>query len=662
MGLTPQQQAVANHKSGAALVEAGAGSGKTHTVLSFLENLIKSGIQPYRILATTFSVKAAEEMNKRAEKSFGRIGINISTLHSIGFRILKKYVEFTPFTEEPNVGKGMCSPTSIAEDIVQKTRSNGTPGMDWVKDSDIKELVSNVCKMKREMIEPDTDACIEWCIANCPAWSEKMVEFYSLFVDTQIRNNVIDFDDMILWAVKILRDHPEAREKAARFAWIVVDECQDSNPMQIAMLDYLTPDGKNIMWVGDSFQSIYSFTGASPVTTIYKFKERYPDGTVYLMEENFRCQAHIVALADKLVERMENPYKKGIRAIKPATSLPMFSHFDSVMDEALGVVKQITENLPKHGPRRYKDNAVLYRLNKQSRAIEDVLFKAAIPYVIHGGTSFYNRMEVRKLLAYLWCAHYPTKANDALWEIINIPSVKFHAPTRYLGQAFKTKVEQAARSHGGSYYKAMTEMGNGITPRQQEAIDDLRSLLQKIYHLEVNGRPATIAEKLEYANEQSFKPWMEHTFGKKDEEGEDRLDILKELMNASFEYGSDVKAFLTFIRQIQKNEEEKKNNPDFDGVKLMTIHRSKGLEWKNVWVIGWTQGVMPFVFSGDAPKEISEDAGICNIAEERRIAYVAVTRAAQNLFLSASAINHKGKDAIPSQFLMEMDLLKEEAA
>lgn len=656
--LTVSQQAVSEHDRGPALVLAGAGSGKTTTALARTANLLENGVPADSILITTFSKRSVEDVQNKATSKFPGKDINIRTLHSIGFEIVKYAAEnrMVPgyrkgvdvFRFKKDDPKAFGSGKSLVEDICAKERRDRSPGLNW-ETADVGVILRAIGMMKRDLVLPG-EAATQWLEESGYEHYLEISEVYDLYEATKKAANQIDFDDMLLLAVKALQKHPQLVNKFARFLYIMVDECQDSNRVQVLLVRLLSPADESVMWIGDDFQSIYSFTGAVPDETIYKFRENYPTGAVYLLEENFRCQAEVVKLANGLIEHMDNPFDKHVITTRDAGPKPEYTAFNTGSEEAAHVAKQCIELQPRNGQKRWRNTCVLYRTNRQSRLIEDEMIRNEIPYVIHGGTSFYNRPEVREVLAFVKASYDPNRHNDAVKDIINIASNDFGKTTHFLGRAFIEQMEREARRYGGSFWLACT-CSSTLKPYQKNSVRDTAKILNAI------AAGETVADRVQIAMDVAYVAELQRKYGLADDEGDSRLASLDEVMNAASPYGEDWKAFFAYVDQVQKQEEAKKDKA-FDGVQLMTVHKSKGLEFKNCFVIGLSQGLMPLFFTGN-PGELTEDMKN-NLKEERRICYVAITRAIDRLFMSSVSVDPKGRECRPSQFLEEMGVLAED--
>ena len=633
---TDQQMEVINHNEGPALVLAGAGSGKSTTLIGRISRLINEGVSPAKILSISFSAKSVLDLKEKAAAKFPEKDLKISTFHSLGYSIIKEFPRECGFFSTPRVagkGKGNPQPKWIIKDILQETRMNKTKGINWPK-ADIGSLMRTIGLMKRSLVTVAESE--DWLAENEYDEFERIAKVYQEYQRTLRNNGAVDFDDMLMAPVLAMQKHAHIQKAMQKFEYIMVDECQDSNVVQYTMMNLIKNAQENLMWIGDDFQSIYSFTGATPEETVYKFRQNYPTGQVYMLEDNFRSQQQIVDLSQKLIDKMDNPYAKKIRGVKKSTIEPTLTVLETVEEEAEFVIEEIKALTPKTGKKRYSKNAVLYRTNKQARAIEDSLIQAEIPYVIHGGFSFYNRKEIKDVLAFVE-ASYDNNANDAFLRIMNIPSIHFGKTTRYLGKKFAEEMERKAR--GGSLYKAMV-----VGPLKNYQKNSIKDLTMVIKHIQ-EGQD--IAERIEKALEIAYSEYIVREYGLAEEEGDSRLASIEELKKSAANYGDDWKAYNKFIKLVQ-DQEKNKNNPDFDGVHLMTVHKSKGLEFPNVFSIGFMQGTLPFMFQGELEKNAEQ--------EERRIAYVSITRAIDRLYVTASRTNHKGEQVEVSQFIDEMEL------
>jgi DNA helicase-2/ATP-dependent DNA helicase PcrA len=646
---TEEQKKVIAHREGPALVLAGAGSGKSTTLIERTVALVDGRhgprVKAQRILLTTFSKKASTDLQSKLDKALPGAAVKATTLHSLGMGVLKDHAEHLHSVGYRDGFKvRSLSPFYVFKDMFQATRRSKLPGMNW-PDGDPAEAARYVGLMKRAQVLPQ-DA-LEWLADREVVGAERYAEAYANYEREKKQENVIDFDDMLLLpSLLILRHESVANRVASLFDYAMVDECQDSNPVQVGLIDRVVTRHRNIVWVGDDFQAIYGFTGATPDTVVYSYPEKYGQtAPVYQLSANFRCQANVCDLANNLIAHMRNPFNKQVVAAVPhGEPVQLFSP-ENPAEEAAFVVQNIKNATPTHGRKFYRNHAILYRTNRQSRSLEDALIKARMPYVIHGGESFYSRKEVRELLSLVELSYWPEASERALETVCNIPSDKFKTPTRMLGDAFKKDMQSEKGKYGSLW--AAYQRSAVLKPYQRKAVTDLVYLNNRI------ARGATVADRVQIAVDECYKAHLRREYGIADDDGDSRLDLLEELVSTAVSYAADADKFFAYVKMVQ-NQEKLRKSPDFDGVNLLTIHKSKGLEWPAVHVVGLTQGTLPFIRKPKPGDEKPEQ--VCDVEEERRLCYVAITRAAKRLYLYSSKLDRNEQSAATSQFIEEMGL------
>jgi DNA helicase-2/ATP-dependent DNA helicase PcrA len=482
----------------------------------------------------------------------------------------------------------------------------------------------------------------------------------------------LDFDDLLLEAYTLLRDQQAIRMRYQdAFDYVLVDETQDTSQVQWELARLLAEWHGNLFLVGDVGQSVYGFRGCDPRLTVMAFQKAFPQGHIIRLPANYRSQGTVVTVANELIAHadLDERYRLLMAPIRPPGRDPGLSQHVDAEAEAAGVVERLREFL-NQGQAQFKDFAILYRANAYSRAFEDALIAAGIPYQITGGTGFYNRREVKDLLAYLQLSVDPHSAagDEAAKRVLNIGSKRWGKPTRFLGKAFVTQVEAQAARAGCSFYDALRR--GSFKTAQDLAVRDFRRQIQEIHDA---GDTATV--RLIAARQTGYDDYVLAEEGDQEDEGEgsSRLENLDELVAASARFFAP-EAMLTFVAgQIRKAAARQSAGGGGDGdgaagraaqtppppqraldaVHLMTIHRAKGLEWPCVFVVGFAMNLLPHHRSlRYVDGELLPDS----LEEERRLAYVAITRAREQFFLSWPQF-HNNKTLGPSPFLAEMPTL-----
>lgn len=633
-GLNDGQKKAVTHKDGRALIVSVAGSGKTRVLTYRTAYLIREyKINPSNILLTTFTSKAKDEMKERLQPILTQKEISeltVGTFHSVARSILKteytlmKHPLAEAFSYEKPILSGGPQKWLIEEIMVKKLGMN-------LKDKSelsVPEVVSAISTAKNELIDVKS-----FCFNAITEKDFKISEIYKLYEEHKNDERIIDFDDMIINLYKLFIQYPKILAKyQKKFKYILVDEGQDNNFAQYRLIDMLAGLYNNVFLVGDDDQSMYRFRGARPDEFIGF--GNLEGVQIINLENNYRSTPGILDVANKLIDKNTvRLQKKLVPFLKPVEYKDVvYSEYNSDDDEAQNVVMQLM-NVINEG-NFYSDCAVLYRTNAQSRALEDYFIQNSVPYVIHGGVSFYERKEVKDLVAYMQLSVDPNN-NEAFERVLNTPS-------RYLGKAFMKTIATEAKKKRVSYFKALKTAK--LTPQQHRNGMEYMKLVEKIHDMSKSGMSTSrLLEEIikltkydEYLRQQS--PEREE-----DNDVMENIDILKTAVSKH----SSTKGFLTFLSSLIKGKKENK-----DAVQLMTIHRSKGLEFPSVWAIGFANNLLPHKYaleSGD-PNAIEE---------ERRLAYVALTRAQKILHVS-TPLQYASKPLEVSSFVYDAELVKEE--
>lgn len=604
--LNDKQYEAVTCAEGPSLVIAGAGSGKTKVLTHKIAYLMsEKNIKPWNILAITFTNKAANEMKERVKNLVGETANDIwmGTFHSICVRILRKTIDRIGFDSS-----FIIFDTSDQKTMVKKILKEQNLDDKIFTDKSVLYEISNA---KNEMLTPAQYAAR----ANGDFRKEKIAEIYSQYQTRLKENNAIDFDDIINFTIEILLDNPDILEYYSdKFKYVLVDEYQDTNKAQFTLITLLASKFGNITVVGDNDQGIYSFRGAD-ISNILNFEKDFPGTKIIKLEQNYRCTQNVLNAANEVIKNNETKYEKKLWTSNEAGSLPKVYRGDNEYEEANYIVSQINE-LRRNEYYKYSDFAVLYRMNTQSRSIEDILRREDIPYKIIGGLKFYERKEIKDIVAYLRLIHNPAD-NLSLTRIIN-------EPKRGVGKTSLDNVEQIAAQNGISMYeviKRADEFGlNRVFANTREfisAIEELRSLKDSKLISEL------IKETLKKTG---------YTKALEEEntvEAENRIDNLNEFLTVAieFEEQSADNSLTEFLEGITLSSDLDNMEETDELVTLMTLHSAKGLEFPVVFLVGMEEGIFPGYQSIGEPKELEE---------ERRLCYVGITRAKEKLFMTCA--------------------------
>ena len=637
--LNPQQQEAVKQTEGALLILAGAGSGKTRAITYRIAYLIaERGIAPHKILAVTFTNKAAQEMRERVGRLLSGVPLNssplISTFHSLCVRILRQHIH--------GLGVGFTRSFTIydQDDSIRLIKA-------CIRDLgfDDKQLGPRATQGAISGAKNRHGDDAESYKTRVEYGDEKRVAIarvFKLYEERLLANNALDFDDLLIKTVQLLRRVPEVREYYNdRFHYILVDEYQDTNLLQFALIRFLTEKQQNICVVGDEDQSVYKWRGAD-IGNILNFEQHYPTAKVIRLEQNYRSTQTILNVAGAVVKHNTERKGKTLWTDNPAGErIRYYQAFDSDA-EARFVAGKIEEHRQADADIRA---AVLYRTNAQSRVFEEALRRLAISYNIVGGFSFYERMEVRDIISYLKLALNPHDS-IALLRVINSPS-------RGLGKHTLDELERRAKDVGISHWEAiakLTEPGSPLGPR---AVTALKNFQQIITTLVAATSDAASSESpvsdvvkaaiLDTGYELALK-------SENSDEAEARLENLQELVNAAVDYdsreGEGLRDFIDHAALVSDTDQYKGDAP----VTLMTMHSAKGLEFPLVFIVGLEDGLFPHSRVASDPAELEE---------ERRLCYVAITRAERFLYVSHAMKRRVYGEELasePSQFLNEMPL------
>jgi DNA helicase-2/ATP-dependent DNA helicase PcrA len=618
--LNPQQKKAATCVDGPLLILAGAGAGKTKTITYRIAHLITEGVDPRNILAVTFTNKAANEMKDRIDSllsSQGPISIQerpfVKTFHSLGVHILREN-----FNKLNLPSRFSILDRDDSKKIIRNLLKN--KGYD-PKQYDTGKILGIISRQKNEMLSPE-----EYFDNSHNHFSEIITTIWREYEKQLQKEGALDFDDLLLKTTKLLKEDKEVREiYQNQWKWIHIDEYQDTNEVQYTLSKLLGEKHQNICVVGDVDQNIYTWRGAT-IKNIMNFEKDYPQTQEIILEQNYRSTKNILQAANEVISK--NKIRKEKNLFTKNTEGEKISAYRSIDEygEAEFAVKKAKE-LINNGTSP-NEIAFLYRANFQSRVLEEICLKEKLPHQVIG-TRFFDRKEVKDILAYIKTATNP-KDFTSLNRIIN-------TPTRGIGKVTILKIHDEKESE--------------LTPAVQDKIKSFRNLLKRI---EKKAESGNISEMILYTLKESG---FEDKFKKDGEDGLERLENVRELAALAKKY-SNVEQFLEDVSLTTDQDSLNKNN---DGVKLMTVHAAKGLEFDYVFITGLEDGVFPHIQEGGDGKITTEEKE----EEERRLFYVAITRAKKKIFLlwaSFRTIFGSKEISSPSPFLNEIssDLIEEE--
>lgn len=626
-GLNDKQYEAVVNSEGPVLVIAGAGSGKTKVLTHKIAYIIQEKkALPWNILAITFTNKAANEMKERIAGLVGEDAKDIwmGTFHSICVRILRKHIDKIGYDSS-----FIIFDTSDQKSLVKKCLKELQIDDKQFSEKLVQAEISNA---KNEMLEPDQYALR----AHGDFRREKIANVYELYQKRLKENNAIDFDDIINFTIKIFYENPEILNYySSKFKYILVDEYQDTNKSQFTLVKMLAEVNQNITVVGDNDQGIYSFRGAD-ISNILNFEKDFKGTKIIKLEQNYRCTGNILKAANSIIKNNETKYEKKLWTENDEGNLPKVYSADNEYDEASYIVEQIS-HLKTQEKYQYSDFAVLYRMNTQSRAIEDILRREAIPYKMVGGLKFYERKEIKDIVSYLRLAQNPSD-NLSLTRIIN-------EPKRGIGKTSLDKVADLAIQNETSMYeiiKNANEYGlNRVFLNSREFVD-------LIEEAKIKKDEMPISELIQYILKKSG--YIKALEDEKTIEAENRIENLEEFLTVAIEFEKEEaeNTLQNFLEGMTLSSDIDNMEESEESVTLMTLHSAKGLEFPVVFLVGMEEGIFPGYRSIGEPDEVEE---------ERRLCYVGVTRAKEKLFLTCSKMRTVfGSTScnLPSRFLEEI--------
>ena len=650
--LNERQLEAVEHFTGPALIVAGAGSGKTRALTHRIAYLIEEkGISPWNILAVTFTNKAANEMKKRLVKLLGQQDVaallegfgdlvnageleqmqerdlpTVGTFHNICVRILRKTIHNLDY-ENSFAIYDMADQQILVKRIMEDLMMDR-------KKINPKAVLAHISNAKNQLMEPE-----EYSNYARDFFSEKVAEIYPRYQAALRRNNALDFDDLIMKTVELFQRFPTILDQyQEKFKFISVDEYQDTNRAQYMLIKLLAEKYQNLCVIGDSDQSIYSWRGAT-IQNILDFEKEYPEAKVIMLEQNYRSTQTILDAANAVISRNEGRREKKLWTDKEGGEKLQHLMCDNERHEAQAVAVEIEKLIAGSEYPIYNDFVVLYRTNAQSRVFEECFLRHGLPYRIVGGIRFYERKEIKDVLAYLRVVQNP---NDSvsLMRIINVPA-------RKLGGKTLEAVANFARRHGVSMFKAMllAEEIEGLAASKVEALTKFVTMIKELQQLN-HEFPASGMVK-HVLDKTGYKKMLDDG----SVEGEARIENIRELVSVAQKYdrlepGVSLNIFMEEVSLISDLDSV---NDEDNAITLMTVHSAKGLEFPYVFIAGLEEGVFPHNRSLMDREELSE---------ERRLMYVAMTRAKERLYLLHARermLYGEARSNAPSQFLADIE-------
>ncbi len=639
--LNESQREAVEYTDGASLVIAGAGSGKTRVLTYKIAYLLKTGMQPISILALTFTNKAAREMKERIAGMVGEKTARylwMGTFHSVFSRILRSEAEHIGFSKNFTIYDSADS-KNLIKAIIKELKLDEKvykPGL----------VQSRISSAKNNLITPEAYlSTIELLKADVAAQIPLIKDIYAIYCNRCKQADAMDFDDLLLQTNLLFRKYPAILHKyQERFGYILVDEYQDTNFAQYLIIKRLAEEHEKICVVGDDAQSIYSFRGAN-IDNILQFQQSYKNARIFKLEQNYRSTKTIVNAANSLIDKNSRQIQKKIFSEKEEGNLIKVITTFTDYEEGFMVAKNIDNLSFEHYS--YGDIAILYRTNAQSRIIEESLRKQNIPYRIYGGLSFYQRKEIKDVIAYFRLVSNPND-EEALKRIINFPA-------RGIGDTTLNKVLECAQNHAVSAWQVLSDLLKYNLPVNAPTANRLSQFRNMI---DVFSQQINTQNAYDLANSIiKITGIVSDTYTDRSPENMSRKENVEELLKAIHEYcenrqseGINTPLLPDFLSEVSLlTDQDTDKDTDKNKVTLMTVHAAKGLEFKVVFIVGMEEDLFPSAFSVESERELEE---------ERRLFYVAITRAEERCFISHAQSrfrNGKSNFATPSRFIKDID-------
>ncbi|HYK75852.1 MAG TPA: UvrD-helicase domain-containing protein [Daejeonella sp.] len=634
-GLNPSQLAAVKQTEGPVMIVAGAGSGKTRVITCRVAYLIEKGIDPFNILVLTFTNKAAREMRERIMKVVGAEAKNIwmGTFHSVFAKILRVEATKIGYPNNFTIYDTDDSKSLIRTILKEMQLDDKLYNANFVYNrisSAKNNLISAAEYLQNAQIQAE----------DFSTGRGKLGEIYQIYTQRCFKAGAMDFDDLLFKTNILLREHPDVLYKYQnKFKYLMVDEYQDTNYSQYLIVKRLAAINENICVVGDDAQSIYAFRGAN-IQNILNFEKDYPDLKVFKLEQNYRSTQNIVSVANSIIANNKNQLKKNVFSENEAGDKIKVIRAFSDNEEGKVVAEAIIQQRALTGS-VYHDFAILYRTNAQSRAMEEALRKLNVPYKIYGGLSFYQRKEIKDLIAYFRLTFNPND-EEAIKRIINYPR-------RGIGDTSLEKILIAADHHQITTWEVICHAHQYLDARSATAVANFATMIQSF---QVMAKSHTAYDTALHIAQHSTL--LKELYADKSVEGLSRYENIQELLNGIKEFaerediedrGLDI--FMQDVALLTNDDNDK--NPDADTVSLMTIHSAKGLEFDNVFVVGLEENLFPSQMSLNSRSDLEE---------ERRLFYVATTRAGKKLTLCYATSRYRWgtlTNCEPSRFIDEID-------
>jgi len=622
--LTPSQRKAVFHIEGPLLVIAGPGSGKTRVITHRIAALIDSGVRPYNICAITFTNKAAEEMRQRAFALGASAGAHISTFHSLCVRILRRYADRAGMNANFSIYDQADQTRCIKQAV--KDRHLDTANFPPAR------MLDAISTLKNKLRDPESFKKEAYDF-----FSKTLAEVYEGYQNLLNERNGVDFDDLLMKTAVLLRDCPDVcAELSNRFKFVLIDEYQDTNYAQFKIAESLVSQHSNICATGDPDQSVYRWRGAD-IRNIMAFESDWPDATVVKLEENFRSTANILAAADSLIAFNRNRKQKKLIATKPPGESVVLTAYEDEREEAEAVALRISELVDAGA--RLNDIAVFYRVNAQSRALEEALVRSKIPYQIVRGVEFYRRKEIRDLLGYLKILVNPSD-EIALLRVINTPA-------RGIGKTTVDRVRAYAERCNINCFEAVRRSAQieSLSKGARAKLAVFANMIEQ-FTKDTGGPVGPLAARV------LAESGLAESLGAAGADGQVALENVNELINSAADYDKQAEepSLLDYLQQISLFSDADAYDATTDCVRLMTLHAAKGLEYENAFIVGVEEGLLPHERSSASDSEEE-------LEEERRLFFVGITRAIARLHISYAryrTVRGQGLRTIPSQFLFEL--------
>ncbi len=622
--VTDSQREAITHLEGPLLIVAGAGSGKTRVITRRIGYLMSQGVNPYNILAITFTNKAANEMHERVKQFSTHKGLWVSTFHKMCARILRSCIDRIGYSRDFSIYDSADQQSRVKAIMAELELDTAQ----WKPRS----IVSAISNAKNRLIGPE-----KFASTASGYFNQQVAVIYKKYQSLLKANNALDFDDLLVKTIELFTTHADALESyRERFKFILVDEYQDTNYAQYTITRLLAEKYRNLCVTGDPDQSIYGWRGAD-IRNIMDFEKDYPDARVVLLEQNYRSTKNILHAASSIIQQNQYRKKKDLWTENVAGEKITVISCENEHGEADEIAKLIRAFHADKGV-KYSDVAIFYRTNAQSRVLEISLRNHAIPYTIIGGLEFYQRKEIKDVLAYLRLCVNP---NDeaALERAINTPA-------RGIGDTTLKKLKEWAASNGGRLFSAIERIDTitDIKGKTSHSIKKFHELISRLQQLPKSPVEDVIKEVIEKTG---FVAFLRESG---EQEAKDRIANVEELANAAFEYDTHYPdgSLQGFLEEVALVSDVDGIDNDADGATLMTLHTAKGLEFPVVFITGMEERLLPHVESDDVDEKIEE---------ERRLCYVGITRAMQSLFITHARRRMRYGETIPcvpSRFLDEI--------